>query len=75
MDGWSTPIPETPPNSPTFKANYGRPSSAEPVFKREKNDYTLTPLPTPSKAGLHFYARRTAFAMHIDTRMRPARVE
>ena len=59
--------PKTPPNGPAFKADSGQRFSAERVFKREKNDYTLTPFPVPSKGGPQFYTMRTVSVVRIDT--------
>ena len=58
--------PKTPPNSPAFKADSGQRFSAERVFKRGKNDYTLTPFPVPSKGGPQFYAMQSVSVVHID---------
>ena len=57
---------KTPRNTPTFKAYYDKRSSAERVFKREKNDYKLTQFRTRSKGRQLFYAMLIVFAVHID---------
>jgi len=46
---------------------YDHRTSAERVFKREKNDFDLCSFKTRSKEHLLFYALLTAIAVHIDT--------
>lgn len=46
---------------------YDHRTSAERVFKREKNDFKLTEFKTRSKERYLFYALLTAIAVHIDT--------
>ena len=46
---------------------YDHRTSAERVFKREKNDFKLTDFRTRSKERYLFYALLTAIAVHIDT--------
>ncbi|MEK7396740.1 MAG: hypothetical protein AAB116_07365, partial [Candidatus Poribacteria bacterium] len=46
---------------------YDHRTSAERVFKREKNDFKLTEFRTRSKERYLFYALLTAIAVHIDT--------
>jgi hypothetical protein len=46
---------------------YDHRTSAERVFKREKNDFDLCSFKTRSKERLLFYALLTAIAVHIDT--------
>jgi len=46
---------------------YDHRSSAERVFKREKNDFKLTDFKTRSKERYLFYALLTAIAVHVDT--------
>ena len=46
---------------------YDHRTSAERVFKREKNDFDLCSFKTRSKERLLFYALLTAIAVHIET--------
>jgi len=46
---------------------YDHRTSAERVFKREKNDFKLTEFKTRSKERYLFYALLTAIAVHVDT--------
>ena len=46
---------------------YDHRTSAERVFKREKNDFDLCRFKTRSKERLLFYALLTAIAVHIET--------
>jgi len=46
---------------------YDHRSSAERVFKREKNDFDLCSFKTRSKERLLFYALLTAIAVHVGT--------
>jgi len=46
---------------------YDHRTSAERVFKREKNDFKLTDFRTRSKERYLFYALLTAIAVHVDT--------
>lgn len=58
------PIPRT---STKWQDTYDHRTSAERVFKREKNDFKLTSFKTRSKERLLFYALLTAIGVHIDT--------
>jgi len=58
------PIPRT---STKWQDIYDHRTSAERVFKREKNDFKLTSFKTRSKERLLFYALLTAIGIHVDT--------
>jgi hypothetical protein len=57
------PIPRT---SQKWQDTYDHRTSAERVFKREKNDLKLIAFRTRSKERLLFYALLTAIAVHVD---------
>jgi hypothetical protein len=57
------PIPRT---SQKWQDTYDHRTSAERVFKREKNDFRLTAFRTRSKERLLFYTLLTAIAVHVD---------
>ena len=50
-----------------WQDTYDHRSSAERIFKREKNDFKLTNFKTRSKERLLFYSLLTAIAVHVDT--------
>jgi len=58
------PIPRT---SKKWQDTYDHRTSAERVFKREKNDFKLTFFKTRSKERFLFYALLTAIGIHLDT--------
>ena len=53
--------------SEQWKKTYNHRTSAERVFKREKNDFQLSSFRTRSKERYLFYSLLTAIAVHIDT--------
>jgi hypothetical protein len=53
-------------NSQQWKDTYKHRTSAERVFKREKNDFLLSSFRTRSKERYLFYGLLTAIAVHID---------
>jgi len=59
--------PTIPRTSQKWQDTYDHRTSAERVFKREKNDFRLTSFRTRSKERLLFYSLLTAIAIHIDT--------
>jgi hypothetical protein len=64
-----------PRSSTKWQDIYDHRTSAERVFKREKNDFKLTGFRTRSKERLLFYALLTAIAVHIDTWYRQDNLE
>jgi hypothetical protein len=58
--------PTVPRTSQKWQDTYDHRTSAERVFKREKNDFKLTSFRTRSKERLLFYSLLTAIAVHVD---------
>ena len=59
--------PPVPRDSEQWQDVYNHRTSAERVFKREKNDFGLSSFRTCSKERYLFYALLTAIAVHVDT--------
>ena len=59
--------PSAPRDSEQWKKTYNHRTSAERVFKREKNDFQLSSFRTRSNERYLFYTLLTAIAVHIDT--------
>lgn len=59
--------PPVPRDSEQWQDVYNHRTSAERVFKREKNDFGLSSFRTRSKERYLFYALLTAIAVHVDT--------
>ena len=66
------PIPRT---SQKWQDTYDHRTSAERVFKRQKNDLKLTAFRTRSKERLFFYSLLTAIAVHVDAWFHQDRLE
>lgn len=62
--------PSVPRESEKWQDVYDHRTSAERVFKREKNDFKLSFFRTRSKERNLFYALLTAIAVHIDSWVR-----